>query len=56
MENSRVKKTLRCRDCGADHTGGACIHCGCDVFVDVSHFYNPENIKAYEKQRAAVEL
>jgi hypothetical protein len=56
MGNDQVKKTLRCRDCGADHTGGVCKHCGCDVFVDVSRFYDAEVLEHYAKQRAAVEL
>jgi len=56
MGNNQAKKTLRCRDCGADHTGGVCIHCGCTVFVDVGRFYDPEVLAHYATQRAAVEL
>ena len=48
--------TLRCKNCGADHTGGPCIHCGRDEFVDVSRFYDQEVLRHYETQRKAAEL
>jgi len=51
-----MKETLRCKNCGADHEGGMCIHCGCSEFVDVSHFYDQESLAAYMTQRKAVEL
>ncbi len=56
MGDEKARKTLRCKDCGADHTGGACMHCGCDEFVDVGRFYDTEVLAHYAKQRAAVEL
>ena len=51
-----MKETLRCRNCGADHEGMRCIHCGCDQFVDVSPFYDKDVLAHYLTQRKAVEL
>lgn len=56
MENKNVKVTLRCKNCGADHTGGPCIHCGNDQFVDVRRFYDKETVSHYQEQRQHVEL